>query len=295
MTGGDLNKRALESLIKCGAFDSFGIRRTALMVMYESILDSASEERRNNVAGQINLFGGSAGQPAEELRFPNVPEFTLRDKLLMEKEVAGMYISGHPMDEYIELVEGTGFVPLADICRVTQMNEDGLFEQVDTHFSDNDEVSVCGIITKKIDKVTKAGKQMAFFTIEDVSGEIEVIAFPAMYANVSRYKVDDAVVIRARLSIREDEAVKLIAMDMAPLIDAAVQGKKLYIKMRKDNRELQYITAKLKSNSGIVPVCLYFEDTKEKVMAEKNLWITPRASLLEDLKKHFGAFNIKFV
>ena len=199
------------------------------------------------------------------------------------------------MDEYKDLLDGTGFTPLTTICHVTQMNEDGLFEQVDERLDDNDEVNVCGIITKKTDKVTKAGKQMAFFTMEDVSGEIEVIAFPAMYAVVSRFKVDDAVILKARLSIREDEAVKLIAVDMSPLIDESERGKKLYIKMKKEKKELDFITQKLRGNSGVVPVCLYFEETKEKVLAEKNLWITPRASLLEELKKHFGAFNIKYV
>lgn len=294
MAGIDLNKRALESLIKCGAFDNFTQNRATLIASYERLLNSANEEKRNNIAGQVTLF---SEQPSirENQAFPVVDDYTFREKLFMEKEVCGIYISGHPLDEYHDLLDGTGFLSIGTLCHITRENEDGLFYQVDSHFHDGQEVSICGIVMNKNEKTTKTGKKMAFFTLEDSGGEIEIVVFPEQYALAQSFQKDDILVIKAALSIHEDEKVKLIAQDIMPLVSEDTKNKTLYIKLKNNQADVNYVQGVLKRNCGVTPVCLYFEDTKQKLMANKSMWVTPRFSMLEDLKKKLGTFNVKLV
>ena len=293
MAGFDLNKRCVESLIKCGAFDSFGMKRSVLMESYERILDSVNSEKRGNVAGQMDLFGMEQ-KTASGYLYPNIPEFHYKDLLAMEKEVTGIYISGHPLDEYKDRMEGTGFIPALDLLQITKENEDGVFEKTDSRYQDGDEVSICGIISYKKEKITKNGTKMANIRIEDLSGEIGVLVFPGMYQMFSQYQKDEAVIVKGALSLSEDEAVKLVCRDMSYLPPAGDQ-KKLYLQLDSRRADLDQLTQLLRENPGVVPVCLYFSDTKKKVLARRELYITPRFALMDALEKRFGRENVKLV
>lgn len=293
MAGFDLNKRCVESLIKCGAFDSFGMKRSVLMESYERILDSVNLEKRDNVAGQLDLFGIEQKNTSGYV-YPDVPEFHYRDLLAMEKEVTGIYLSGHPLDEYKERISGTGFVPALELFQITKENEDGVFEKTDNRYQDGDEVSVCGIISYKKEKITKNGTKMATLRIEDLSGEIGVLVFPGTYQLFSQFQKDEVVVVKGTLSLSEDEAVKLICRDISYLPPVGDQ-KKLYLKLDSRKADMDQLTKLLKENPGVVPVCLYFSDSKKKVLAHRELYITPRFTLIDALEKRFGRENVKLV
>ncbi len=292
MAGLDLNKKAVESLIECGAFDAFGIKRAVLMAVYEDMLSSVNEERRNNIAGQVNLFGDTMDSQ-NRFSYPDVPEYSFRDKLRMEKEMSGIYLSGHPLDEYEKRVQGIGFCPIEVLNHITRQNEDGLFYPVDRRFTDGQVVSLYGMVIQKTEKTTKSGKKMGFFTIEDTTGEIECVAFSEPYRQAQTYQTDDVVIVHGRLNIREDEPVKVIVQDIMPLWDAQWENKKLYIKLNYQKAEVDYVCRLLKKHSGLVPVCLYFADTGQKMIADKTMWVTPRFELLDELKKHFGTYHVK--
>ncbi len=293
MAGLDLNKRCVESLIKCGAFDSFGMKRSVLMQSYERILDSVNLEKRDNVDGQLDLFGMEQKNTAGFV-YPDIPEFRYNDMLAMEKEVTGIYISGHPMDEYKERLKGIGFKPALELSQITRENEDGIFEKADGRYQDGDEVSVCGIISYKKEKITKNGTKMANLKIEDLSGEIGVLVFPGIYQHFSQFQKDEVVVVKGALSLSEEEAVKLICRDISYLPPAEDQ-RKLYLQIDSKKVDLDQLTKLLKENPGVVPVCLYFSDTKRKVLAHRELYITPRFTLIDALEKRFGRENVKLV
>ena len=169
----ELNKRTVESLIKCGVFDSLGIPRSALINSYEAILDAEHERARNNISGQMDLFADNTAVGVEATyNFPDIPEFSLRELLLLEKESSGMYFSGHMIDSYSKHI--TAINP----DKISEILEESLEENTaSVKYNDKAQVKITGIITSKRTKVTKTGDTMAFLTVEDRYAEIEVIVF----------------------------------------------------------------------------------------------------------------------
>lgn len=214
----DFNKRCVESLIKCGAFDSFGVYRSKMMAVYEKLLESAQQNKRSRVEGQLSLFemaGNMQAMKAEE-SYPDLKEFS-RDMLLsMEKEMLGLYISGHPLDEYKdELLEQIS-VASRDINSYGTEGEDG--NSGGAGLIDGMLVTVGGIITEVKTKTTRSNNLMAFATLEDLYGSMEVIVFPTV---LSRYKhlltSENAVIMDGRISIKEEELPKVICENVRPL------------------------------------------------------------------------------
>ena len=200
----ECNKRVVESLIKAGAFDGMGGNRPQLMAVFESAMDANSSLRKQTVDGQISLFDmafGGAPLVQENHTLPNLPDYPLRQRLALEKEIAGVYITGHPLDDYRDVLGKLPF-STADL--------DGLEEREDRGLSlDGQIVDMGGILTEVKGKATKKGAYMGFITLEDLTGQIECLVFPKVY---ERYQgmmaVDDLVVLHGRLSIREEEAPK---------------------------------------------------------------------------------------
>ena len=211
---GECNKRVVESLIKAGAFDFTGANRPQMLAVFESAMDAAINRRKANVDGQLSLFdmafGGDAPIIEETRELPRLPDFPSRQKLAMEKEISGVYITGHPLDDYRGML--TQF-------RFSTAQLEGLEEREDHGYElDGQVVEMAGILTEVKGKATKKGAYMGFITLEDLTGQIECLVFPKVY---ERYQammaVDDLVVLCGKLSIREEEAPKLLVDRLVPL------------------------------------------------------------------------------
>ncbi len=209
MPAGELNKRMVEGLLKAGAFDGLGVYRSRLLRVYESMIDRAAEKGRNNLDGQLDMFSAmGAVETAPKCEYPDIPELSVREKLLMEKEATGMYFSGQMLDEYQKHLELLAPASIAD------------YVGEDCDPVDKARVSFAGIVTAVTTKNTRSGDRMAFFTLEDRMGEIECVVFARQFAEHAHLiHLDSAIYVSGNLSLREDEPPKLLVNRFEALID----------------------------------------------------------------------------
>ena len=212
----DTNKKQLEFLIKAGAMDSLGTTRSKMLLCFAEMMDDEADASRKRISGQIDIFSLEGG---EEIRgsyeYPDIPEFSARDRLLQEKEATGQYFSGHMLDDYSRHVSDLECDSISDIINAFDEEAESKMD-----YRERQRVTVCGIICSKSDKSTRSGEMMTFVTVEDRYSEIEVLVFPKVYArNAPFLLLDSAVCIKGEITKREDEAVKLIANDVLPLKD----------------------------------------------------------------------------
>ena len=209
MTPYDMNKRMVEALIKAGAFDRLGVYRSRLLASYERLIDTTQEKNRNNLAGQLDMFSALSGVSdiAPKFSYPELPDFGLREKLLLEKESAGMYFSGHLMDSYSEMA--------------THLQAQSIASFADAPESDNKKpVRVAGIVSSLTPKTTRKNEKMLFLTLEDRYGEIECLVFPRQYASLSHLLYRDApLYVEGTLSVREDEPPKILLSEARVLLE----------------------------------------------------------------------------
>lgn len=269
-----LNKRAVESLIRCGAMDDFSGNRAQYLAIYEKVISSSSNTAKNNVAGQFSLFESSDVQ--EDL--PSLKDFSQKDKLDMEKEVVGIYISGHPLDPYRELIEKS-----AD----TDTNE--IFEKYRENMLNNSKVKVGGILKAKKTMITKTNKMMAFAQLEDLFGTIELVIFPNVFSKYRELIEDENVVfVEGHFQESEIEEPKILVDKVSKI--KMPTNKKLYISVNsmrdKNLREIRNI---LKDYSGNTPVIFYEEESKKAFGTENNLWIDE--NLFEELRDKLILFT----
>ncbi len=208
MSGVDLNKRMVEALIKSGAFDGLGATRSSMLASYEKLIDIAAQKTRNNLDGQLDIFSMSSNDSiADSFEFPKIPEFSIKEKLLLEKEASGMYFSGHILDSYSKNIEAVGTSSLAELYAL-----EGEVDKL--------AVKVAAVINSVTVKTTKKNENMAFIAIEDRYAEGECILFSARYAAYSHLlRKDNAVCVYGTLSFREDEAPKILVSDIKELIE----------------------------------------------------------------------------
>lgn len=214
MSAYDINKRQVESLIKAGAFDRLGVYRSQLMVSYERIIDAVAEKNRRNLAGQLDLFSlTEPGEGPQGFSYPDIPEYPLRDRLMLEKECSGMYFSGHLIDSYSSCIADLDVIPITDITAGGE--EPGAGSALDGR-----EVAVAGIIGAVTAKTTRKDERMAFITLEDRYGEIECILFPKVYRQYRELvRPDCGVYISGRVQLREDEPAKIIIEEAGALVE----------------------------------------------------------------------------
>ncbi len=297
-----LNKRLAESLIKCGAFDCFNLKRSQLIAVYDKIINNVSQSRKVNLAGQVSLFGNMLKEASgikEIDSYPNINEFQIKDLLFMEKETTGLYLSGHPLDEYKDTINNITNIRISDILEI----EDGNLMAEDiinnpNRLYDGTIVTLSGIIVGRQLKATKNNNMMAFVTLEDLYGTIEVIVFPKILEKYTKYIFEDSIVtIRGRISIREDEQPKILCETVIPIKNNSdLKEKKLYIKIKKQNSKLiDEITKITKPFNGNTPMYIYCEETKSVVKAPKEMWVTLNKTLLKELKDTIGEESIKIV
>lgn len=296
MAGRDMNKRALEGLISCGAFDSMGVKRSQLLAVYEKALDGTARAARDNVAGQMSLFDTIEEQ--SEMQFPNIDELDKKTMLKMEKQSTGLYFSGHPMEEYTDKIKKLTKYNISDVLTSVHKDEDGNYHAVEGGLQDGDMMIICAAIASRKNKTTRSNAQMAFLNVEDVYGSVECIVFPKVLNEFSPLlQEDNLVAIACRLSIREDEAPKIL-MQSVQLLDEALMAKKepkrLYIQLETRNDEnLKNVEKYLSPYQGDMEVRLFFKDTRKMSSVPRRLWFNGTENAIYDLKNIFGEDNVK--
>ena len=222
----NVNKKCIESLIKAGAFDEFNETRRTLMESFESILDTITSSNKKELEGQVNMFD-LGGSDSKEMKytFKEFPEYSRKELLFMEKEMLGLYISGHPLDNIRHQIEMQTNI---NSFQMRQMeNTDEIGEEIRQEIKDGQMVKYAGIITKIKKKYTKNNKLMAFLTVEDLYGPTEIILFESAYQNCANVLMEDNIVlVNGRLSVREDEETKIVANQIT---EFATKKKSIFI------------------------------------------------------------------
>ncbi len=218
MSGRELNRRAVENLIKAGAFDSMGYKRRALVQICGAVIDSISQAARDNISGQIDLFGdpdeGGEARPVS-IPIPDIEEFSARERMAMEKETTGLYLTGHPMDEYRAAVKKIGASPIGAV-----MN-DFAAEDGPRSFADGQYITVAGVVAGARTRPTKNNSLMSYISLEDDTGAMEVIAFQRVLDQSSMFIKDNAaLIVRGRISVRDEKEPQLMADTIRPIEEA---------------------------------------------------------------------------
>ncbi len=290
----DINKRAVEGLIMCGAFDSMGIKRSQLMEVYEDVISSEGVAKRGNLEGQFSLFDDEA---PKEIDFPKKEEFTKRELLKMEKQTIGMYLSGHPMEEYMEKIRSITKYNIGTVLSAVEKDEDGNVNIINDNIYDGMFIRLGGIISARKNKTTRNNAQMAFITVEDIYGSMEVLVFPKILTQFSYIlQEENIVVIEGKISIREDEEPKLLCETVKPLESIGDTPKTIFIKIpQKDAASANSLKECSKKYPGGVNVCLYVEATKERFSVPANMRVSGTLECINDLKSIFGTDCVKEV
>ena len=297
MTGTDINKRAVLSLIACGAFDSMGVNRSQLMRVYEFAMDDAADRQRNNIAGQFSLFDDIEQTP--EIEFPPIPEFDKRELLRLEKQSTGLYFSGHPMDEYTDRVKKLTSHNISMIHDSVVKDEDGEYVTTGEGLNDGDNIVLACIIESRKNKTTRNKSQMAILTLEDSYGSVEALVFPKILTSYSQQLQEGAtVLVKGTVSIREDEEPKIL-LNSAESLDAAINQQRenpvLYIRLDSNESDtFSRVRYALAPFSGDIEVRLYFKDTKKVIRVPRDLYFNGTESALDELKLEFGTENVAY-
>ena len=335
MSGYDINKRCLESLIRAGAFDSLGGKRAQYVAVYQNIMDGRAQTKKTTLAGQLSLF--DMEESAEDMNtadeLPDISEFSQRLLLFDEKELMGMYVSGHPLAEYEEGLRRYSNLTSLDF-EEAESDEPGelaapsideatgqeYFESAPSaKLQDGKIVKYGGMITAKNVKYTKAeNKAFCFLTVEDMYGTVEVIVFSKMYEKFgSRLQTDQVIVVQGKVSVREDENTKLVAQDILFYEDVAYTDPAAYdgqpngrpqaaptsdhtpvqtfwIKVPASSAvQLKNITDILAAHRGSMQVMIYNEAQNKKYLARQEFWVTPNHILSQELEWLLGPGCVK--
>ena len=224
MNGKEFNRRAFENLIRAGAFDSMGYRRRALLTILDDVVNTINRESRDNISGQMDLFGNwdeaADDSGKDSIPLPDVEDFTPRERMAMEREMTGLYLSGHPMDEYREAVRKIGAVPIGAIL------SDFANETGPERFADNQTVVLAGVIASHRTRTTKNNSLMCYAMLEDDSGSIELIVFQKVLDAAASYIVDNqAVLVRGRISLRDEKDAQIVVDSLRPISDIGMPGE----------------------------------------------------------------------
>ncbi|NEZ74463.1 DNA polymerase III subunit alpha [Clostridium botulinum] len=292
-----INKRLVESLIKAGAFDCLKVYRSKMLAVFEKIMDGIQKQKRNNIEGQVNLFMDIMDnkESSMDIKYPNIKEFDKKYILQMEKEMTGLYFSGHPLEEYEETLKIQTSHLISDI--IPKESLEGNLVDTISSIKDGDKVVVGGMITHVSKKLTRNNDMMAFIVLEDLYSSIEVIVFPKIF-NMARNIIneDEVVLLKGRVSLREDEQPKLICEFMEPLVK--INSEKLYILVeeKKDIKlKLQETKGVFLQHKGNIPVYFCTNKERKKFRIDRELWVNGSRELMDNLRNMFGENNVKIL
>ena len=292
MSGKELNRRAIESLIRSGAFDSLGATRKSMMAVLDNVLEGIASDGRRNIEGQMDLFGGE--EPAlTAIAMPQMEEYSRAELMAMERETTGLYLTGHPMDEYREAARSAGAVSIGAIL------SDFANEAGPERFSDEQYVTIAGIVASKRTRTTKNGTLMAYIQLEDDTGTIELLAFQRALDNGGGYVADNAaIIVRGRISVRDEKEPQIVVDSIRPMSDAALpdgsyaKPRKLWIRLaQNDARIMRRIELLQEMFPGNDRMIVYFADTGRRLGADCVIM----DSLVRELVEMVGAENVKVV
>lgn len=295
-----INKRAVESLIKAGALDKFNVFRSKLLAVYEKVLDGVNSEKKRNIDGQISLFGLEEEIiSAPEITYPNIREFAKKNMLSMEKEMTGIYLSGHPLDEYIESLKMQTSTDIGKVYKSYEFIKES-FGSIDVPkdlIQDEDKVIMGGILAYVNLKITRSNTMMAFLTLEDLTGSMEVIVFPRTLDRVrENIKEDALVIIKGRISIKDDEMPKIICESIEPL--EKVNSSKIYIRV-KDLNEGKGLISELKKMpeeyKGDTPIYIFTSKDNKNYRGPKEIWINMDSDATSYLREFIDFKDLKIV
>ncbi len=296
-----VNKRAVESLIMAGCFDHMGATRLQCIRVFERALDANSAKRKQNVEGQISLF--DMGQPTASLvmddQYPPVGEYPQRQLLSMEKEMTGVYVSGHPLDEYRKELEALE-INTAWVAELKERPDAGIDE-------DGRQVTMGGLLTALRPKATKKGGMMGFITLEDLTGQIECLLFPRVFERYNKIlELDTPLLLYGHLSVREDEDTKLlvdVAEPLTPLppkeepisdVERAKRSPvKLYLRMKRGR--MAEVKEVLQRQPGSVPVYMNFPDEGITLLAPRDCWCEDAEDMMATLMTTLPEKDMKVV
>ena len=297
MSGKELNRRAVDSLIRAGAFDSMGYKRKALLQIAGQVIDSIARAERDNISGQFDLFGGGDESDAEPeaIPIPEVTEFSPMEKMAMEKEITGLYLSGHPMDGYRTAVRRIGAVALGAILSDFSADDGG------GKFYDGQTVTVAGVISSYRTRTTKNNTLMSYIQLEDDTGSIELMAFQRALDSGGAYIKDNAgIIVRGKISVRDEKEPQIMVDTIRPLSDigsmpeqhvptAAKADSKLWVKLKsRDDPVMQRIELILTMFPGSQQMIIWCEKEKKRIGAKCLI----HEALIQELKEMLGAENV---
>ncbi len=290
--GEEMNRRAVENFIKCGAMDCFGNHRSELLAVYESMMDAIADVRRKNLDGQLGLFSDPAqADAAIPIPIPKLEEIRKPERMAMEKETMGIYLSGHPMDDYRQYLRNTHVVTIASLL------------DDERPMQDDSVVSVAGIVQAVKMKTTRNNSMMAYVTVEDDTASIEMLAFSNVLSQFGGYlKENNAVVITGRLSLRDDKDPQIVINRVRPMTDFSDAPQQplperppqpltgtLYLKLPSENAA---VYAKVRAILSMFPgdsrVVLYFADTALR----RGTTCQIRTNMLQELNNLLGSGNV---
>ncbi len=299
MSGKEMNRRAVESLVKAGAFDSLGYKRKPLSGIVGAVLESIARANKDNVSGQLDLFGDFSEQTEarrESIPLPDIPEYTPREMMMLEKEITGMYLTGHPMDEYREAVRRAGVTPIGAVMG------DFAAEGGPMRFEDGQIVTVAGVVSAAKTRTTKNNSLMSYVTLEDDTGSMEMIAFQKVLDVSSMYlTANSAIIVKGRISVRDEKEPQLMVESVRPIEDigsvepSAKKAQKipenatLWVKLpNRSCREFKRIELIMTMFPGSQQMILYLADEKKKLSARCII----HPALIDELKEMLGEENV---
>ena len=290
LSGKEVNKRTVESLIKSGALDCLKGTRKQLMMVYVQILEEIAQNKKKNLAGQMSLFDFAEEDVKSEYEnnLPEVGDYTVEQRLTFEKEVMGIYVSGHPLEAYEDLLKKNITATTMDFAIDEETNE--------VKVRDGNMATVGGMISSKTIKTTRTNSMMAFITLEDMVGAVEIIVFPRDY---ERYKTmlneDNKVLVRGKITVEEEKPAKLICQE---IIEFDSISKEIWIKYpNKESfvKDEQNLYSLLSEYDGTDCVCIYLECEKAIKHLAKNMGIKAEIGLLEKLYRTYSEENVKVI
>ena len=305
MNGSEMNKRAVENLIRSGAFDSLGARRSQLIKVYETVMDSIAAQQKQNLEGQLDFFSmaaesGSGPKRVKEEPLPDVPEFSAQELMMMEKETTGLYLSGHPMDAYRETVRKLNAPSISAIL------EDFAQEGGPVRFADNQRITIAGVVTSSKTKTTKNNSLMAYVVVEDSTASMELLCFSKVLDTCGAYlRENQTVVVKGRLSVRDEKAPQIMCDSVYPLSsvesgglqqseqqtsgDKIQEGTTLFLKFPSiDHPSVRHMKLVFNMFPGTTQVKMVMADTRKVYATQTQL----HQALIAEAKEVLGEENV---